>query len=146
YVLSIEGTQESLPPFVVTATNPANHALTRTPPSQVTVTFSDGIYLPSLDASQLTVDGVAATKVSVVDGRPASVDLAPSAFQWTADVGGNGNYYALTSKAESWADAEAEAEALGGHLTSVLSQGEQNFLSQRFFTDGNHGKTYWIGL
>src|SRR5262249_2939375 len=44
YILSIEGTVESPPPFVVTATTPADHALTRTPPSQVTVTFSDGIY------------------------------------------------------------------------------------------------------
>jgi hypothetical protein len=50
----------------------------------------------------------------------------------------------LTSTAKSWADAEAEAVGLGGHLVTVRSQAENDRLLSLFDNGGE--ELLWIGL
>ena len=75
YVLSVAGATGGLSPFVVTGTNPADGSAMRNPPATITVDFNDGVLLTSLQASDLTVDGVAATGLSIVDGDTVTFNL-----------------------------------------------------------------------
>ncbi|MEI6783705.1 MAG: FG-GAP-like repeat-containing protein, partial [Verrucomicrobiota bacterium] len=54
----------------------------------------------------------------------------------------NGHSYVLTDAATDWASAEAAAVALGGHLATINSADENNFLYQAFSRSAN----VWIGL
>ncbi len=67
YVLSVTGSGATAPAFSVTASNPANAALLIGYPATYTVDLSEAILLTSVAASDLTVDGVAADSVAVVD-------------------------------------------------------------------------------
>jgi hypothetical protein len=75
YVLSVAGTTVALPAFTVSAVDPPDGFHSRVAPTQVTVDFNDSILLTSLDASDLTVDGVPATGVTVVDGNTVKFTL-----------------------------------------------------------------------
>ena len=69
YVLSIGGNTPVAPAFQVAAINPANGANLLTAPTTITVDFNDAMYSPSVDASDLLVDGLAiATGVTQIDG------------------------------------------------------------------------------
>lgn len=57
--------------------------------------------------------------------------------QWTA----NGHYYGLTTTVSNWNVANVEAAVLGGHLVSIHSQREQDFIIGTYGTDQK-----WIGL
>ena len=59
---------------------------------------------------------------------------------------GTGHYYGLTGAAETWTQAEAEAVAAGGHLASITSQGEEDFLISTFVDPITGDSPYWIGL
>jgi hypothetical protein len=59
----------------------------------------------------------------------------------------NGHYYGLTDTRESFAAAEAEAVALGGHLTAIADQAEQDFVVATFLTAPQATAVpYWIGF
>ena len=58
----------------------------------------------------------------------------------------NGHLYGLTTTRENWTAAEAEAVRLGGHLASITSQAEQDFLVTNFVDDPNPQRPYWIGM
>jgi hypothetical protein len=61
----------------------------------------------------------------------------------------NSHYYGVTLNTETWAQAEAQAVSLGGHLASVTSQNEENFLINTFVvssTPGGSLQPLWIGL
>ncbi len=75
YVLSVNGATGALPPFSVTTTDPANGATLRVPPATMTVDFNDTALLSSLQASDLRLDGVAATGITIVDGDTVIFDL-----------------------------------------------------------------------
>ena len=75
YILSIKGSTGSLPPFQVVATDPANGSRARGPTTQITVDFNDTLLLTSLQASDLTVNGVPAVSLNVLDGDTAIFDL-----------------------------------------------------------------------
>ncbi|MFV2070562.1 MAG: Ig-like domain-containing protein, partial [Pirellulales bacterium] len=75
YVLHVTGQTGSPPSFGVLATTPADGALLGEAPAQITVDFSAPLLLTTLDASDLTIDGVSATQVTVVDGDTAIFDL-----------------------------------------------------------------------
>lgn len=62
------------------------------------------------------------------------------AYEWKQNPS-TGHYYSLTSSPKSWADAEAEAQSLGGHLVTIRSQAENDWLKSNF-TQNN----LWIGL
>ncbi len=68
YLLLVGGTTGSSP-FQVTATTPADGARVRVPPAQtqITVDFNDSILTTSVQASDLTLNGVAATAFTIVD-------------------------------------------------------------------------------
>jgi hypothetical protein len=59
----------------------------------------------------------------------------------------DGNTFSLTSSAESWWDAEAEAVSDGGYLASVHSLAEDEFLVASFVS-GSEGQAapLWLGF
>ncbi len=72
YVLDVAGHVPMLPAFEVAATDPPDGAALRLDdPLRVNVDFNDLVLLDSLDASDLTLDGVPAAAVTVVDGTSA---------------------------------------------------------------------------
>ena len=54
----------------------------------------------------------------------------------------NNNWYISTDGVVTWADAEAQAQSWGGHLATVRSQAENDWLLANFASDGH---LYWIG-
>ena len=52
--------------------------------------------------------------------------------------------YYLTTKGASWTDSEAEAVSLGGHLATVNSQAEEDFIRQIIVASVNN--EVWLGL
>lgn len=58
----------------------------------------------------------------------------------------NGRWYAESFAPTSWTGAEALAQFLGGHLTTVRSQAESDWLDQNFFSQLTLFRHHWIGL
>jgi len=54
----------------------------------------------------------------------------------------NGHSYYLLSQ-NTWSNAEAEAVSMGGHLATIRSAAEDQWISSTF---GDHGGALWIGL
>lgn len=75
FVLNVSGHTGAALPFEVVASDPFDGEADNVLPSQITVDFSEAIQISSLDASDLTVDGVAATGVTLVDHDTATFDL-----------------------------------------------------------------------
>ena len=61
YGLLVTGATGSLSPYTVTSTTPPPGALVQ-PPSTITVTFNEPVFVPSLTAGELEVNGVPATR------------------------------------------------------------------------------------
>lgn len=58
----------------------------------------------------------------------------------------NGHYYAMTEGlGVSWSQTESRAVALGGHLASITSQAEQDFINDTFLSN-DPSTISWIGL
>ena len=60
---------------------------------------------------------------------------------------GTGHYYGLTDARLNWAEAETQAVAMGGHLASILTQEEQDFLVKTFVNPASPGgerQPFWI--
>lgn len=57
----------------------------------------------------------------------------------------NGNYYYLLA-ATNWTTSEIWAEALGGHLATVTTANEQNWIFDNFAQYGGTNHNLWIGL
>lgn len=81
-----------------------------------------------------------------VTAEAASTTLPDGGFFWSAGDGGNGHYYLLSSSESTWLDAEAEAVSLGGHLVSITSQEEQDFVVSTFLSGDDANNVYWIGI
>ena len=145
YVLSVDGTTATWPPFQVTSVSPPDGIVLNNPPSQITVSTNGNILLPTLQGMDLTVNGLAAAAVTPDNGSTATFTARP-AIKWSAADGGNDHYYLLSSNAETWTDAETEAVALGGHLVSINSQGEEEFINRAFRSGVQRGRVLWIGL
>ncbi len=75
YVLTTNAPVAALP-FTVTSASVANGASLRNAPSELRLTLSDNVYLPSVEAGDLTINGVAAHAVTIVDGRTLVFDIA----------------------------------------------------------------------
>lgn len=71
---------------------------------------------------------------------PANVVFAPVTY--------NGHVYELTVTTGSWTAEEAAAQAMGGHLVSITSPGEQSFINSTFLASTSPVANYplWIGL
>ena len=68
YYLSVNGAKSGLPPFQVAATDVPDGSRFRVQPASIRVDFNDVLLLTTLQASDLKVDGVSATGMTVVDG------------------------------------------------------------------------------
>ncbi|MFN0053205.1 MAG: CARDB domain-containing protein [Planctomycetales bacterium] len=68
YTLAVEGATGAPQPFQAVATSPADGALLAGFPDVYRVDFSHSVLLTSVDASDLTVDGMPASSVQVIDG------------------------------------------------------------------------------
>lgn len=70
---------------------------------------------------------------------------ASAQVEWTVASGGNGHFYQLVTTSLNWEDARNAAASLSfngftGHLATLTSAAENNFLRDTFGTTG------WIGL
>jgi len=146
YVVSVKQGTGALPPFTVMGTDLPDGTRTRDVPTGLTVSFNDVALLPTLQASDLTIDGIPAASMTVYDGQTAHFDFPVATYQWPASAGGNGHSYLVTGGLSSWWDAEAQAVALGGHLVSINSAAENAFLQQTFFSGSHAFDVDWIGF
>ena len=71
----------------------------------------------------------------------ATASPYPAAVQWTVASGGNGHWYTAIHNAVDWSNAKSLCKSVGGHLATITSQGEANFVSTLL---GNVNK-YWLG-
>jgi len=95
--------------------------------------------------------GVYRITVSASDEDTTSQQLKVSLLErplFTFDGGpeASGNFYTLTSGEMSWLAADAEAQALGGHLVEIGGYAEQDFLDRSFFGSPQPPGQLWIGL
>jgi methionine-rich copper-binding protein CopC len=91
YVLTAQGTNTPTnAPFTVAATTPADKSYLGAAPATMTVTFNHNVLMTSLAASELQVDGLAATGFTVVDGTTVTFTLPalPSQLVHTVSIAG----------------------------------------------------------
>jgi hypothetical protein len=62
----------------------------------------------------------------------------------TGGVAWGGHTYVLSDRASNYWEAERQAMALGGHLVSITSQAEEDWVYSTFLS--RRGRTFWIGL
>ena len=68
---------------------------------------------------------------TAVFGLLASVSTARDAVHWPVEAGGNGHWYQtirVASGEVSWSEAKVMAEQMGGHLATITSAQEDNFV------------------
>lgn len=107
------------------------------------------------DGASESVAGSTTSLTHVYADGPAAYTITATAFehtllnlvQWTAASGGNNHYYGLTTAGPTdWHSAENEAAALGGHLVSITTSGEQAFVVSTFLSGANDRTVYWTGI
>src|SRR5262249_21562015 len=86
YVLTVSGNTVTLPPFLVTTTNPPDGAFLRIAPATMTVDFNDVVLQTSVQASDLKVDGINATGFTVVDADTVTFNLPGGLTEGTHTV------------------------------------------------------------
>src|SRR5439155_15752318 len=69
YALSVTGATAGLPAFAVSASSITDGAVLVTPPTSLTFTFNDSVYLQSLTPSDVLVDGTPQSSMTVVESR-----------------------------------------------------------------------------
>lgn len=57
----------------------------------------------------------------------------------------NGHYYKAYNISNGWTSAKTYCENLGGHLATITSQNEQNFIVANFLTGSPEKKCYFLG-
>src|SRR4029079_4156438 len=78
YVLRLTSNTVVLPPFLVTATNPANGATLLNSPATYQVDFNDAYLASTVQPSDLVIDGgLTATNVTFVDGDTLNFVMPP---------------------------------------------------------------------
>jgi hypothetical protein len=58
----------------------------------------------------------------------AAAATAQDAVQWRVEDGGNGHWYFVDTTDRAWSASRIYAESIGGHLATLTTQGEQNFV------------------
>lgn len=112
-----------------------------------------------VNASGNVIGGAAGNLISGNEGPGARIAGSEvHVFQWAEAEGGNNHYYIVTPVVR-WITAEEAAVMLGGHLASITSQEEQDFVNgtilaeNEFFSGGlliglhdaqNEGDFRWI--
>ena len=67
--------------------------------------------------------------------------IPPSPPEHEPEFSWNGHRYEVISESLSWEQAKTRCESLGGHLATITSQAEQEFIAGLLVESG----TYWIG-
>ena len=75
YTLSITGNTATNPPFTAVAVSPVDGAQLIVLPTQMTIDFNDSVLLTSLQASDLKINGVSATGMTIVDNNTVIFNL-----------------------------------------------------------------------
>ena len=75
FVLNVSGHTGPFLPFTVMATDPADGDIFLSAPTEIVVDFSDSFLSTSLEASDLTVDGIAATDMTILDADSVKFTL-----------------------------------------------------------------------
>lgn len=91
-------------------------------------------------------NAIAPTSLSILAIGTAAFGQCPADFgavQWSVQNGGNGHYYARIHEPMSWESARLRAGVLGGHLATVTSQEENNFVMPLCLAGG--GASSWLG-
>lgn len=57
----------------------------------------------------------------------------------------NGNFYSVIDKTFTWEQAKAYCESLGGHLATITSQGEQDFIVDIIKKQSDYKNVYYLG-
>jgi Lectin C-type domain len=70
------------------------------------------------------MNGVTGVAVAILAGAAIAQPV-----QWRLEDGGNGHWYELVRTAATWDAAEAAANAAGGHLASITSIAENQFVA-----------------
>ena len=96
------------------------------------------------------------TDVDAIDGHIVSVDWGDGTTTTIEQVGPtanvtdlieyNGHWYAVILDNLKFYDAEAQAQAMGGHLVTVNDQAENDFITQLIFDTLGNNRTTWVGL
>ncbi len=74
-----------------------------------------------------------------------SLATAQDAVQWRVEDGGNGHWYASISAHASWTASQSAAANLGGHLVTLRSTAESDFVKSKRIAWGNWGSWCWYG-
>ncbi|WP_342364198.1 CARDB domain-containing protein [Terrarubrum flagellatum] len=88
YILNSDVTSVAAP-LTVAKTSIADGARLKTPPQSITIDFSDGLLLNSIDAGDLTINGAPANSVTIIDGNTLVFDvsgLAPVEGSYTIAI------------------------------------------------------------
>lgn len=83
--------------------------------------------------------------INVVSAYTDSRSYSVKVIETLDDFYYNGHYYAVFDSAESWSEAKSYCEGMGGHLATITSKKENDFVSSKFRNIGS-GYSYWIGL
>ncbi len=102
---------------------------------------SDTLAGTATSASHSYAEGPAGHTITATATEHTTLSLV----LWNGGTG-NGHYYGLTSAAQTWLQAEAEAAGHGGHLVSITSQAEQDFVVNNFLSGLNERRILWTGL
>ena len=108
YVLSVLGVTATPPVFEVAGISPADGALLNFAPTQITVDFYHNVLVSSLQASDLTVDGGAATSFTVIDA---------DTVQFTVSAAGSGTHTVHIAQGAIQDLAGTVIEAFTSHFT-----------------------------
>ncbi|MEY4116954.1 MAG: hypothetical protein RLZZ116_282 [Planctomycetota bacterium] len=85
-------------------------------------------------------------QIAVVSSLAVSSSvLAQNAVQWRVQDGGNGHWYRIVSSGQTFQHAKTQAESIGGHLATITSAGEQQFIAASV-ASGTNFLNAWIGL
>ena len=115
--------------------------------------ITDALWVTNVQVAQSgSYSVVARNELGSTQSQPARLTVTPyrpSLTPGPANSDGGHSLYAYTSQTHmNWSDAEAEAASWNGHLVSIKSSEEQDFLQRLFLTaEGNPlEEPFWIGL
>jgi hypothetical protein len=86
---------------------------------------------------QFHTTGIVLASLTVVSAASAQTTQA---VEWKVSEGGNGHWYARTSDSMNWTQAQSLANALGGHLATIVTASENSFAKAL-----NDRRSCWLG-
>jgi hypothetical protein len=115
--------------------------------SAVTLVLGLAMAVAAVLAALFTFERAESRRIALEDGLAAAArHVAPvpgEAVEWPVSEGGNGHRYVRTAEPCTWTEAAAQAGSLHGHLVTISSQAENDWV-WRTFGGPDHG--LWIGL